>query len=429
MFAQFFLQIAPNASGADLAHLLGKSKPYVAQLRTGKRIPTDEDVILLAQSYAPNQMEEWMLCAYLDRLQGKEFKDCELKKSGIASIRKLMRHCKPQQHIAGSRTLREFPDAFSPLAIIMGDKRETRGRHIGAGDFGVHTTTTADSRWLMSLGLSNDVVHYIDKDFVLMEEGSLIKRFAEKNLLVIGSPAVNHLSRRINRSSIFRFNINSDVDEGLEEIIATAKAKSKSKDELALFYQESKEDLIKLMRYLFVGGIVDPTYPKGDYVTSTYHKMPGNIDTDFGVLSFAANPFYEAKCQAEGRPNDHKYISIFAAGIHHPATAHAIRQLGTYGKETGTFDQHPYGGVFRVELDLQQHFFSDRVQDGGFQWEDDADDQRMPIEDQGKCLISELEYIENERRLENLNTLQLKPEHALEARGLIHALQLNGGAM
>ena len=53
----------------------------------------------------------------------------------------------------------------------------------------------------------------------------------------------------------------------------------------------------------------------------------------------------------------------------------------------------------------------------------------MPIEDQGKCLISELEYIENERRLENLNTLQLKPEHALAARGLIHALQLNGGAM
>ena len=49
MFAQLFLQIAPNASGADLAHLLGKSKPYVAQLRTGKRIPTDEDVILLAQ--------------------------------------------------------------------------------------------------------------------------------------------------------------------------------------------------------------------------------------------------------------------------------------------------------------------------------------------------------------------------------------------
>ena len=183
------------------------------------------------------------------------------------------------------------------------------------------------------------------------------------------------------------------------------------------------------MRYLFVGGIVDPTYPKGDYVTSTYHKMPGNIDTDFGVLSFAANPFYEAKCQAEGRPNDHKYISIFAAGIHHPATAHAIRQLGTYGKENGTFDQHPYGGVFRVELDLQQNFFSDRVQDGGFQWEDDADDQRIPIEDQGKCLISELEYIENERRLENLNTLQLKPEHALEARSLIHALQLHGGAL
>ncbi len=426
MFSQLFLQIAPNVSGTELAKLLGKSKPYVAQLRTGKRIPTDEDVILLAQKYAPQQLEEWMLCAYLDRLESKDFKDANLKKQGISSIKKLLRQCKPSQAIPGNRTLREFPEAFYPLSIITGDKRETRGKHIGAGDFGVHMTTTADSRWIMSLGLEKDSIHYIDKDFVLQEEEELIHRFGERNLLVIGSPAVNHLARRINRSSIFRFNINRDVDEGLEEIISTAKAKSKSKDELALFYQESAEDLTKLMRYLFVGGIIDPTYPKGDYVTSTYHKMPGNTDMDFGVLSFAANPFYAAKCEAEGRPNDHKYVSVFAAGIHHPATAHAIRQLGSYGKETGAFDQHPYGGVFRVELDLQQTFFSDRVRDGEFFWEDDADDQRTPIEDQGECLVSELEYIENERRLENLNTLQLKPEHALEARKLVQALQRNG---
>ncbi|MDC0325329.1 helix-turn-helix domain-containing protein [bacterium] len=422
------MQIAPNASGTELAQLLGKSKPYIAQLRTGKRIPTDEDVILLAQRYAPKRLEEWMLCAYLDRLESKEFKDQALKNAGMASIKKLLKHCRPNAAIPGNRTLREFPEAFSPLAIITGDKRETRGRHIGAGDFGVHMTTTADSRWIMSLGLDKDSVHYIDKDFVLLEEEELIRRFSERNLLVIGSPAVNHLSRRINRSAIFRFNINSEVDEGLEQIISTAKAKSKSKDELALFYQESAEDLTKLMRYLFVGGIVDPTYPKGDYVTSTYHKMPGNTDMDFGVLSFAANPYYAAKCAAEGKPDDHKFVSIFAAGVHHPATAHAIRQLGNFGKETGVFDQHPYGGVFRVELDLQQAFFSDRVRDGEFQWEDDADDQRTPIEDQGKCLLSELEYIENERRLENLNTIQLKPEHALEARQLVQALIRAGGS-
>ena len=81
-----------------------------------------------------------------------------------------------------------------------------------------------------------------------------------------------------------------------------------------------------------------------------------------------------------------------------------------------------------MELDLEQTFFSDRVRDGVFQWEDDADDQRTPIEDQGQCLLSELEYIENERRLENLNTLQLKPEHALEARRLVQALVKAGGA-
>lgn len=426
-FSKVFLQIAPEVSGSDLAELLGKSKPYIAQIRTGKRIPTDEDVILLSHRFAPNRLEELLLSAYLDRLTGKSFDDASLKSKGEATLKKLLTQFRPDKKLPGKRTLRDFPEQFSPLAIITGDKREVRGRHIGAGDFGVHMTTTADSRWIMSLGLDKDTVHYIDKDFVLLSEEELIRRFSHRNLLVIGSPAVNHLARRINRSSIFRFNINSDVDEGLEEIIQQAKEKSKSKDELALFYQDSSEDLTKLMRYLFVGGLFDPTYPKGDYVTSTYHKMPGNTDLDFGILSFASNPFYAAKCAAEGRPNDHQFVSIFAAGIHHPATAHAIRQLGSYGKENGVFDQHPYGGVFRVELDLEQTFFSDRVRDGVFQWEDDADDQRTPIEDQGQCLLSELEYIENERRLENLNTLQLKPEHALEARRLVQSLIKAGG--
>ena len=426
LFSKLFLQITPNATGAELARLLGKSKPYVAQIRTGNRIPTDEDIILLANHFAKDRLEELLLSAYYDRIEGRDFKDVTLKEKGAAALKKLLRKSSPGIVCQGERTFKDFPGQFSPLAIITGDKRETRGRHIGAGDFGVHATTTADSRWLMSLGLEQDAVHYIDKDFVLLEEDVLIERFAEKNLLVIGSPAVNHLSRRINRSSIFRFNINSEVDEGLESIIRKAKTKSTSKDELALFYQESVEDLTKLMRYLFVGGIVDPSYPKGDYITSTYHQIPGNTDLDFGVLSFAANPFYDMKCRAEGRPNDHRFVSIFAAGVHHPATAHAIRQLGSFGKEERVFDQHPFGGVFRVALNLEQTFYSDRVGNGTFLWEDDADDQRTPIADQGECLISELEYIENERRLENLNTLQIRPDHALKARRLLETLIKTG---
>jgi hypothetical protein len=88
------------------------------------------------------------------------------------------------------------------------------------------------------------------------------------------------------------------------------------------------------------------------------------------------------------------------------------------------FSNHPYGGVFRVELDLNQAFFSDRVREGLFQWEDDADDQRGSIEDQGGLLASELEYMENERRLENLNTLQIRPDQAAAAKDLLHHLNL-----
>ena len=423
-FVQALAEMTGETTGVALSQLLGKSRPYVAQLKNGKRLPTDEDVVLLARAFAPERLQELILLAYHDRLEHKDFQFDHCKSSALKAIEDVLGrfHLQPVMP-SDHRNFEQFPRHFEPLVIITGDKRETRGRHMGAGDFGVHATTTADSRWLMSLGLSQEVEHVIDKDFVLLDEPQLIERFAHKNLLVIGSPSVNHLARRINRSSIFRFNINHEVDEGLESIIAEAKLKSKSKDELALFYQQSQEDLTKLMRYLFVGGIIDPSYPSGDYVTSTYHSMPGSIDLDFGVLSFAANPFYEALCQSEGRPNDHAFISIFAAGIHHPATAHAIRQLGRHGQNQGAFENHPYGGVFRVELNLDEPFFSDRVRSGVFQWEDDADDQRRSIPDQGAMLASELEYIENERRLENLNTLQIHPEQAAAARNLLHHLR------
>ena len=424
-FATLLAEMTSEVSGIALAELLGKSRPYVAQLRKGKRLPTDEDLVLLARRFGPDRLQEMMLLAYHDRLEKKLFQDDGCRQSAQRAVRALLgRAGATSVAPAGKRTFETFPGHFEPLVIITGDKRETRGRHIGVGDFGVHATTTADSRWIMSLGLGTEVEHVIDKDFVLLEEEELIHRYAQKNLLVIGSPAVNHLARRINRSSIFRFNINHEVDEGLEAIINQARIKSRSKDELALFFQDSQEDLTKLMRYLFVGGIIDPTYPTGDYITSTYHSMPGNVDLDFGVLSFAANPFYEAQCRAEGRVNDHAFVSIFAAGIHHPATAHAIRQLGSHGRSQHVFSNHPYGGVFRVELDLNQAFFSDRVREGLFQWEDDADDQRGSIEDQGGLLASELEYMENERRLENLNTLQIRPDQAAAAKDLLHHLNL-----
>jgi len=202
-----------ETTGVALSQLLGKSRPYVAQLKNGKRLPTDEDVVLLARAFAPERLQELILLAYHDRLEHKDFQFDHCKSSALKAIEDVLgrSHLQPVMP-SDHRNFEQFPRHFEPLVIITGDKRETRGRHIGAGDFGVHATTTADSRWLMSLGLSQEVEHVIDKDFVLLDEPQLIERFAHKNLLVIGSPSVNHLARRINRSSIFRFNINHEVD-------------------------------------------------------------------------------------------------------------------------------------------------------------------------------------------------------------------------
>jgi hypothetical protein len=108
------------------------------------------------------------------------------------------------------------------------------------------------------------------------------------------------------------------------------------------------------------------------------------VQFDFGILTFAANPFYEALCQREGRQNDHRYVSILAAGIHHPATAHALRKLSREAREAREFKSHPYGGVLCVVLDLQTPFF-DRTEQARCDWEDVLDDELATIAvNQGK---------------------------------------------
>ena len=89
--------------------------------------------------------------------------------------------------------------------------------------------------------------------------------------------------------------------------------------------------------------------------------MPGSIDLDFGVLSFAANPFYEALCQSEGRPNDHaSHINLCCGHSLHRATAHAIRQLGRHGQNQGAFENHPYEWRLSSRTEFGRTFLSDR---------------------------------------------------------------------
>ena len=170
-----------------------------------------------------------------------------------------------------------------------------------------------------------------------------------------------------------------------------------------------------------MGGIFDPTHPGWDYLAAPFTQLAMNTQLDFGVLTFAANPYYVRKCKLENRECDHKYISIMAAGMHHPATAHALRLLGQDSREKRVFDHHPYGGVIRVALDLSVPL-SKRTMEALCKWEDEADNERRPSLDQKKLLLEQLEIIERRVAKRELKSLALREGQAAQCRELIKSL-------
>jgi hypothetical protein len=82
-------------------------------------------------------------------------------------------------------------------------------------------------------------------------------------------------------------------------------------------------------------GIVDPA-------ASLVHNASTLEHTDFGLVSLGPNPFSAAAGVLRA--------CIFAAGIHGPGTAQAVRMLGA--EHTRWFIERPFGGVMKVNLDL-----------------------------------------------------------------------------
>jgi transcriptional regulator with XRE-family HTH domain len=419
-------EIVGNIPGAELAKRLKKSPSYVSQMRSGAQIPTPETLAALAHAFgAVSRLRELLVAALHDEIEQLSFKDASqspLKESLLDAIEQLIRIVGPSTTPAVrtlGRSFADFPNSFYPLAAVTGDKREDRENKISVGDLGVYAATPGDTRWILNLGLRPDVIKHIDKNFVLLSEAELIKEFAEVNLLVVGSPASNHLARIINSSAVFRFNYSPDVENAIDEIIT--KAGSLSTAQLVGYREQERNRLVAKMRSLFVGGIFDPTHPDADYVAAQYAQLAMNMQLDFGVLTFAANPYYVLKCKQEGRACDHKYVSIMAAGIHHPATAHALRLLGQHCRREGVFDRHPYGGVIRVELDLNVPF-STRTMKASCRWEDMADKERKPADDQKKLLIDQLKVIGEKLGRRELKSLALTEAQAAECRKLIESL-------
>lgn len=419
--------IIKDISGAELVRRLKKSPSYVSQMRSGAQIPTPETLAALAHEFGVvPRLPELLVAALYDKVErlsvAKDSPQSTLKASLLKAISQLTPSppaTPPRPVRTSGRTFVDFPNSFYPLAVVTGDKREERENKISVGDLGVYPATPGDTRWLLNLGLRPDVIKHIDKNFVLLPEKELIETFGEVNLLVVGSPASNHLARVINSSAVFRFNYSRDIERAIHEVIA--KASGLSPAQLVAYREQERSQLVAKMRSLFVGGIFDPTHPGWDYVAARYPQLAMNLQLDFGVLTFAANPYYVRKCELENRGCDHKYISIMAAGMHHPATAHALRLLGQDKRREPVFDQHPYGGVIRVELDLSVPL-SRRTMEARCKWEDEADNDREPSANQKKLLLEQLEIVEGKIAKRGLKSLALQEGQAAECRKLIEHL-------
>lgn len=239
----------------------------------------------------------------------------------------------------GYKTLLDFPQAFCPLTVVVGDRREETEHPKSAGDLFAYSASPSDLSSILHLGLPSDTDIVSDKVFVTADEDYLKERFGQKNLLIIGSPASNLLSRIVNTTALFRFHVDQDTQNFANETATTIRTIKDKPLELGRFALDpvNQEKLRFYMNQFRKGGFLDPTNLRG---------LRGFVippDKDYGVVTLCRNPFSPVDTS--------EYVCILAAGVHLPGTMQAIRFLTNPDYH---FRERPLGGVLSVSLLVHQ---------------------------------------------------------------------------
>jgi nucleoside 2-deoxyribosyltransferase len=289
------------------------------------------------------------------------------------------------------KTLVNFPEAFRPIAVVTGDRRESVPQ--SKADLLAYSFSVTDLSYIQHLNLGETEI-YSDKYFVLYDKETLKRKFGGKNLLVIGSPAVNFLARIINDDMLFRFNIaestKSKIDaqleildkikfdqrgltiyqqllmgaSSLEEAIIRTEHLATEKQELERRYrwlfEEFKATELKSYKALLHEfdrpGIWDP-------IEGTIHGASPKGNRDYGLVSIAKHPYAE---------ND-SFVAVCAAGVHGIATAQCIKLLAN----PRNFENRPYGGIVEIQMNPFGDWM-DRFLDASVGWETKEYEPRHP---------------------------------------------------
>jgi DNA-binding XRE family transcriptional regulator len=426
-------RVKTEREGMGLTHeQLGKkvhiSRQWIGSIENGQKLPTLQLVVSLWKNLCHNtdpsdqSLAEWILDWVADTASRADSGDIAESVEGALKRARDMLSRRPPAPSGAGRTLLDFPEAFLPLVVVCGDRREVPQRD--RGDLFAYNLATTDLMFFPTLGLGpRDVTVRSDKVFVRMDDTYLTEAFGKVNLLVIGSPAVNHAARRINTSSLFRFNFPPRVHTLIEGLRRAKDLNDKTIPQMLVdvtdfierregwdreAYLAHKQKLgqpVDQKRLPAVERLIDEVLeqhrPKAlmsdlrghgllDPVAYTVHALYTRQDNDFGLISVAPNPF----ARAEDAESDN-YISIVVGGIHGPGTAHAVRMLGERH-----FADHPYGGVVEVELDLDQSW-PGRMENATVKWQTRPYDRQQLVANLKKVQEppgTALEHLTDEQR-------------------------------
>lgn len=264
-------------------------------------------------------------------------------------------------------SLADFP-GHDPLTIIMGDRREPRVT--SAADCLIYSGSITDAMFLphMWQGLEGAAIKS-DKLLVRMPQEYLeeqVPEISERNILIIGSPAVNWGARTFNKGAIFPFRIDPDVVRQSEALLNDDRMQdedfasefwnlAQAADESGVHLDQSeleqlsdddrqqREGAAELARTVLGGSTAKAvmnrfrTFGVLDPADQENHGTFFHSANDFAVVTLARNPYSKT-----GR-----HRAVICAGIHGPGTAAALRELLM---NPATFQSRSLGAVLEVRL-------------------------------------------------------------------------------
>jgi transcriptional regulator with XRE-family HTH domain len=237
----------------------------------------------------------------------------------------------------GPGTLADWPGAFLPLVVFVGDRREAPPN--SPADLLAASASMGDLYYLPRLQLPPETEIRSDKTAVIATSESLRTLVQSKNLLIIGSPAANLMARTVNGGACFSFHVTSEALTQAKEFQKVLEPIRYLPGELERYAGVERATPAEIewsrrRRHMIYGfarsGILDPVDYEGLRATAT------TAHSDFGVVTLCRHPWSD------------QHVAIMAAGLHGPATAAAIKLLS----QENAFVGRPLGGVFRVHVPI-----------------------------------------------------------------------------